>query len=58
MDAMFSTPVQTGSMANPSSYTVVLFAGGLLTINACPPGRTLRSVAEREYLGVMLRGKW
>jgi len=33
-------------------------AGGQLTIYASPPGWTLRSVAEREQLGVMIRGKW
>ena len=31
---------------------------GRLTINVSSPARTLRSVAEQEQLGVMVRGKW
>ena len=32
--------------------------GGRPTIYASPSGWTLRSVPEREQLGVMIRGKW
>jgi len=34
----------------------VVSAGGRQAINASSPARTLRSVAEREQLGVMVRG--
>jgi len=37
---------------------IVVSAGGRLTINVSSPARTLGSVAEREQLGVMARGKW
>jgi len=39
-------------------HNIVVSAGGQQAINASSPARTLRSVAEREQLGVMVRGKW
>jgi len=36
----------------------VVSAGREQAINASSPARTLRSVAEREQLGVKVRGKW
>jgi len=41
----------------PVAY-IVVSAGGRQAINVPSPARTLRSVAEREQLGVMVRGKW
>ena len=35
----------------PLGRSAVVSAGGRLTINASPPGWTLRSVAEREQFG-------
>jgi len=35
---------------------IVVSAGGRQAINASSPARTLRSVAEWEQLGVMVRG--
>jgi len=37
-------------------YRGVVSAGGRQAINASSPARTLRSVAELEQLGVMVRG--
>jgi len=42
----------------PSSGIHCCIRRGGLIINVPSPARTLRSVAEREQLGVMVRGKW
>ena len=41
----------TWTMMHNVESTAVVSAGGRLTINASPPGWTLRSVTEREQFG-------